>query len=269
MVVLAFFSVCGQVASFSGSHMVTSRAFRSFNLDFYNFSSFNVKAGGLWFNQVYATRFSFVCSFFFKPFAIFISILGLIYGSFAALRQLDLKRQVAFSSIAHMSFTTLGIFTFSEAGVKGAIYLMLSHGLTSTALFFLVGVLSERFHTRSVLAYGGLLGAMPLFSFFFIFMNLANIGFPGTSGFIPEFYILSAVVSDSLYYLFFVLLGMFLTTAASLTTMLRVLFGHLKTVYTQSSWLDLTKVDFFILATISFVILFLGLTDVFIPVNTL
>jgi len=194
-----------------------------------------LKLGGYGFVKFMLPAFSASTHLFYKPFAIFISILGLIYGSLAALRQLDLKRQIAFSSIAHMSFTTIGVFTFTEVGVKGAIYLMLSHGLTSTALFFLVGVLSERFHTRSILCFGGLLGVMPLFSFFFIFMNLANIGFPGTSGFIPEFYVLTAVVSDSLYYLAFVLVGMFLTTAAALVAMLRILFGHLKLAYTGSS----------------------------------
>lgn len=179
--------------------------------------------------------FSAETHLYFKPFAIFISVVGLIYGSLAALRQLDLKRQIAFSSVAHMSFSTVGVFTFTEVGVKGSIYLMLSHGLTSTALFFLVGVLSERFHTRSVLCFGGLMGIMPLFTFYFILMSLANAGFPGTSGFIPEFYVLASVVSDSMFYLVFVLIGMFLTTAATLVLMLRLFFGHLKLAYTKGS----------------------------------
>jgi NADH-quinone oxidoreductase subunit M len=228
-----------------------------------------LKLGGYGVIKYMLPAFSASTHLFFKPFALFISVFGLIYGSVVALRQLDLKRQIAFSSIAHMSFTTIGIFTFTEVGVKGAIYLMLSHGLTSTALFFLVGVLSERFHTRSVLAFGGLIGTMPLFSFFFIFMSLANIGFPGTSGFIPEVYILSSIVSDSLYYLFFVLLGMFLTTAASLVFMLRTLFGHMKTLYTNSTWPDLTKSDVVILGAIMLLIIYMGLTDIFISVNVI
>jgi len=194
-----------------------------------------LKLGGYGLIKFMLPAFEPSAHLFFKPLALLISVAGLIYGSLAALRQLDLKRQIAFSSIAHMSFSAAGIFTFTEAGVKGAVYLMLSHGLTSTALFFLIGILSERFHTRSILAFGGLIGAMPLFSFFFIFMNLANIGFPGTSGFVPEFYVLSGIIADSVYYLGFVLAGMFLTTAASLLAMLRILFGHLKLSYTTSN----------------------------------
>jgi NADH-quinone oxidoreductase subunit M len=119
---------------------------------------------------------------------------GVLYGGLSALRQLDLKRQIAFSSISHMSFATLGIFMFNEAGLKGAIYLMLSHGLTSAALFYTVGMLSERYHTRSIMAYGGLLGVMPVFSFFVILFSLANVGFPGTSGFLPEVLVLAAIL---------------------------------------------------------------------------
>jgi NADH-quinone oxidoreductase subunit M len=95
-----------------------------------------------------------------------------------------------------MSFATIGIFMFNEVGLKGAIYLMLSHGLTSAALFYIVGMLSERYHTRSVMAYGGLLGVMPLFSFFLILFSLANVGFPGTSGFLPEVLILTAILRE-------------------------------------------------------------------------
>lgn len=194
-----------------------------------------LKLGGYGVIKFMLPAFSNTTHLLYKAVALFISIVGLIYASLAALRQLDLKRQVAFSSIAHMSFTTVGIFTFTEAGIKGAVYLMVSHGLTSSALFFLIGVLSERFHTRSVLAFSGLLAVMPLFAFFFIYSNLANIGFPGTSGFVPEFYVLVSVISDSLRYLIPVLLGMFLTTAGSLVVLLRVLFGHLKLTYTSSS----------------------------------
>lgn len=180
--------------------------------------------------------------------AFLVCILGCIYASLAALRQIDLKRYVAFSSVAHMSFATAGIFTFTEIGVKGSIYLMLSHGLTSSAMFFLVGALSDRYHTRAVTAFSGLFAAMPLFSFFFITTSLANAGFPGTSGFIPEVEVLLGILGSSsaahgldgssgvnLLVVLFVLLGMFLTTASTLLPMLRMLFGHVKTTYTKSS----------------------------------
>jgi NADH-quinone oxidoreductase subunit M len=198
----------------------------------------------------------------FQPLALFICVWGVLYGGLSALRQLDLKRQIAFSSISHMSFAVLGIFMFSEVGVKGAIYLMLSHGLTSAALFYVVGMLSERYHTRSVMAYSGLLGVMPVFSFFLILFSLANVGFPGTSGFLPELLILTAVLREVSWLILPILVGMFLTTASSLLLLLRLLFGHVKIGYTGSNYVDATKLDFTILAFLGFWVLVLGLVDI-------
>lgn len=193
-------------------------------------------------------------------------IIGCIYASFAALRQIDLKRNIAFSSVAHMSFATAGIFSFTEIGIKGSIYLMLSHGFTSTALFFLIGVLSDRYHTRSIMAFSGLLATMPLFSFFLIVMSLANVGFPGTSGFLPEIMVLIGAISSLNSFtqlgLYIFILGMLLTTASTLIVLLRLLFGHLKTIYTKSSWIDLTKLEFFILAILTVFVIVLGFYDI-------
>jgi NADH-quinone oxidoreductase subunit M len=194
-----------------------------------------LKLGGFGLIKFMLPLFTMETHLYFRPFALIICVCGIIYASLAALRQIDLKRQVAFSSIAHMSFATAGIFTFTEVGIKGSIYLMLSHGLTSSALFFLVGVLSDRYHTRSVMAFSGLLTTMPLFSFFFVLATLANVGFPGTSGFLPELLILVGIVSSSLSILFGILIGMLLTTASALIVMLRLLFGHIKTFYVKSS----------------------------------
>lgn len=210
-----------------------------------------LKLGGYGLIRFMLPLFAKEVHLYFRPFALFIAVAGVIYGSVCALRQIDLKRQIAFSSIAHMSFATAGIFTYTEAGIKGAVYLMLSHGLTSSALFYLVGVLSDRYHTRSSMAFSGLLSTMPLFSFFMVVASLANIGFPGTSGFIPELLVIIAIVSSVPHILFPVLLGMFLTTAGSMIVLLRLLFGHVKVYYTSSTWVDLTKVEFFILATLS------------------
>jgi NADH-quinone oxidoreductase subunit M len=194
-----------------------------------------LKLGGYGVLKFMLPAFSIETHLFFRPFAILICILGTIYGGFVALRQIDMKRQIAFSSISHMSFATLGIFTLSDAGIKGSIYLMLSHGLTSAALFYLVGILSDRYHTRSIMAFSGLLTSMPVFSFFLIIMSLANVGFPGTSGFLPEVIILVAVISTMPATLFPILLGMLLTTASSLIFLLRLLFGHTKSLYSKSS----------------------------------
>jgi NADH-quinone oxidoreductase subunit M len=221
-----------------------------------------LKLGGYGVLKFIISIFTVSLHLFFRPLAIFICVVGVIYGGLAALRQIDMKRQIAFSSISHISFAIVGIFTFTEVGSKGAVYLMLSHGLTSAALFFLVGVLTERYHTRSVLAFSGLLSVMPVFAFFIIVISLANVGFPGTSGFLPELIVLVSVVSSSASILFAVLLGMLLTTASSLVLLLRILFGHVKVLYFQSSFVDLTRLEFVILAVLIFWVLVLGLYDV-------
>jgi len=222
-----------------------------------------LKLGGFGILKYMLPLFPVQIHLFFRPFALLICLIGIIYGGLAALRQIDLKRQIAFSSISHMSFATLGIFTFTEVGLRGSLYLMISHGLTSAALFYLVGVLSERYHTRSVMAYGGLLSTMPLFSLFLIIASLANVGFPGTSGFIPEFYILIAVLKMSPLLLIPTLLGMFLTTASTLVMLLRLLFGHIKTIYSLSTFSDLTKIEYAVLGILSVLMIILGLVDIF------
>jgi NADH-quinone oxidoreductase subunit M len=207
--------------------------------------------------------FSIETHLYFRPLALLICVFGTIYGSLAALRQIDLKRQIAFSSIAHMSFATAGIFTYTELGIKGAIYLMLSHGFVSSAMFFLIGVLSDRYHTRSVMAYSGLLSTMPMFSLFLITASLANVGFPGTSGFLPEVMVIVSIISATPVVILPVLLGMLLTAASTLIALLRLLFGHTKTFYFNSSLLDITKLEFFILSILSGLILIFGFNDLF------
>jgi len=194
-----------------------------------------LKLGGYGIVRFMLPLFATEVHLYFRPLALFTSAIGVIYGGICALRQIDLKRQIAFSSVSHMSFAILGVFTFTEIGIKGAVYLMLSHGLTSSALFYLIGVLSDRYHTRSSMAFGGLLGLMPLFSFFLILASLANVGFPGTSGFLPELFILVSIMSSTSFILFPALLGMLLTTAGTLVTLLRLLFGHSKSLYTKST----------------------------------
>ena len=221
-----------------------------------------LKLGGYGLIRFMLPVFNFEIHSYFKPAALFISIAGTIYGGLCALRQLDLKRQIAFSSVSHMSFAAVGIFTFTEIGIKGAIYLMLSHGLTSSALFYLIGVLSDRYHTRSSMAFGGLLGVMPLFSFFMILASLANVGFPGTSGFLPEFYILVGVISSTPTIIFPVLVGMFFTTTATILALLRILFGHVKTYYSSATFTDLNKLEFVLLANLGLWMIILGFFDI-------
>lgn len=194
-----------------------------------------LKLGGYGIIKFMLPLFLFDVHLFFKPFVVFLCLLSVIYGAYCSLRQIDLKRQIAFSSVSHMGFALLGIFSFTEVGIKGSIYLMVSHGLTSSALFFLIGVLSDRFHSRSVLVYSGLFSVMPVFSFFMFVFSLANIGFPGTSGFLPEFLILVSILKSTPFILFFVLFGMLLVTAGTLLVLLRILFGHVKYFFTNSA----------------------------------
>lgn len=128
-----------------------------------------------------------------------ISIFSLYYASLAAIRQIDMKKIVAYSSIAHMSFVLLGMFSMTFFGFVGAYFTMLSHGIVAPALFFLVGVIYDRYGTRILMNYGGLVSLMPLYASFFFLLTLANIGFPSTSNFIGELLILIGVTSSNIF----------------------------------------------------------------------
>ena len=125
-------------------------------------------------------------SVFFQPLVFTLSVIAIVYASLVAWRQTDMKKLIAYSSVAHMGFVTLGIFSFTEIGVQGAVFQMLSHGLISGALFLIVGVVYDRMHTREIEAYGGLVGRMPVYAVLFLLFTMANVGLPGTSGFVGE-----------------------------------------------------------------------------------
>lgn len=187
-----------------------------------------LKLGGYGIVKYLLPFFTLDIHLMYRPVILMLSVYSLIYSSLAAIRQLDLKRQIAFSSIAHMSFVMLGLFISSDIGIKGSVFLMLSHGLTSAGLFFAVGILAERYHTRSIMGFSGLIAVMPLFSSLLFIIMLANIGFPGTSGFIPELFIVIGILSTSPSLLFPTLFGIFLTTVGGLLVLMRLLFGHIK-----------------------------------------
>lgn len=125
------------------------------------------------------------------------ALLGVIYGSFVTIRQIDLKRIVAYSSVAHMNLVMLGLTTQNQQGLDGATYLMVGHGVVSTALFLSVGVLYDRYHTRLLRYYGGLVTVMPLFASLFFTFTLANMGFPGTSNFLGEILVFLGIFTYS------------------------------------------------------------------------
>ena len=128
-------------------------------------------------------------SLYFAPLIYALSVIAIIYTSLVALVQTNMKKLIAYSSIAHMGFVTIGLFSMTQQGIQGAIFLMISHGLVSGALFLCVGVVYDRMHTLEIAAYGGLVERMPLYAVAFMIFTMANIGLPGTSGFIGEFLI--------------------------------------------------------------------------------
>jgi NADH-quinone oxidoreductase subunit M len=127
---------------------------------------------------------------YFIPFIFTLCIIAIIYTSLTTIRQIDLKKIIAYSSVAHMNFALLGFFFNNNQGLEGSLYLMIGHGFISSALFLAIGILYDRYHTRNILYYGGIVQFMPIFSFFLFCFTLGNIGFPGTTNFVGEFLIL-------------------------------------------------------------------------------
>jgi NADH:ubiquinone oxidoreductase subunit 4 (subunit M) len=162
--------------------------------------------------------------------------------------QIDLKRIIAYSSIAHMNYALFGLFTNSLEGYAGGLFLMLSHGFTSSALFFLVGFLYDRFHSRLLFYYSGLSIIMPFFYFFFFIFTITNFGFPGLANFIGEFLIFINVINLSEFFFFFLFWGLFLSLIYSMFLFNRLFLGELK-IYnlTFSVITDLTLREFLII----------------------
>ena len=168
-----------------------------------------------------------IASDFFTPLIFALSIIAVIYTSLVALVQLDMKKLIAYSSVAHMGFVTLGIFSLNQQGVTGAIYQMLSHGIVSAALFLCVGVIYDRIHTREIARYGGLAERMPVYAVFFMVFMLASVGLPGTGGFIGEILVLVGLFQVSTWAATLAATGLVLGAAYMLWLYRRVIFGKL------------------------------------------
>ena len=164
---------------------------------------------------------------FFTPLIFTLSVVAVIYTSLVALAQLDMKKLIAYSSVAHMGFVTLGIFAVNEQGVSGAIFQMVSHGIVSAALFLCVGVIYDRMHTREIARYGGLAERMPVYAVMFMVFMLASVGLPGTSGFVGEFLILVGLFQVSTWVATLASTGIILGAAYMLYLYRRVIFGKL------------------------------------------
>ena len=164
---------------------------------------------------------------YFTPLIYTLSIVAIIYTSLVALMQEDMKKLIAYSSVAHMGFVTLGIFALNAQGIEGGIYTMLSHGIVSAALFLCVGVVYDRIHTRLIARYGGLVSRMPMYAFIFMVFMLASVGLPGTSGFVGEFLVFVGVFQDNTWVAFLATTGIILGATYMLWLYRRVVFGEL------------------------------------------
>jgi NADH-quinone oxidoreductase subunit M len=171
---------------------------------------------------------------FFAPLIFVLSVVAVIYTSLVALAQSDMKKMIAYSSVAHMGFVTIGIFSMNEQGIAGAMFQMISHGLVSAALFFCVGVVYDRLHTREISAYGGVTAVMPRYAVFFMFMMLASVGLPGTSGFVGEMLVLVGAWQANTWLALFTASGLVLGATYMLWLYRRVMFGQVVSAEVQS-----------------------------------
>ena len=197
-------------------------------------------------------------SHYFQPLVYTLSIIAIVYTSLVALVQEDMKKLIAYSSVAHMGFVTMGIFSFTRQGIDGAIFQMISHGLVSGALFLCVGVVYDRMHTRQISAYGGIVSRMPLYAFVFLLFTMANVGLPGTSGFVGEFMSLLGTFKNNTTVAFFATLGVILSAAYALWLYRRVVLGKLENS-SLAHIVDMTPREFATLAPLVILTMFFGI----------
>jgi NADH-quinone oxidoreductase subunit M len=216
-----------------------------------------LKLGGYGFIRFSLPMFPLASSYF-TPLIFSLSVIAVIYTSLVALAQIDMKKLVAYSSVAHMGLVTLGTFAVTSEAVQGAMIQMLSHGLVSAALFLCVGVLYDRLHTHEIMRFGGLIERMPAYAFVLMVFTLASVGLPGTSGFVGEFLILLGTFRVSTLYCTLAATGMFLGVAYMLYLYRRVIFGTL-TRADLRSMLDLSLREKAVFAPLLVLVLWMGL----------
>lgn len=185
-----------------------------------------------------------------------IAIFGLTYASMVALNQIDIKKIIAYSSVAHMNFSLVGFFCQNLLGLAGSFYMMLGHAITSSALFFGIGVLYDRFKTRLVFYYGGMVNFMPVFAATYFFFILSNFGFPGSVNFVGEFLISFSIFIISNLFSILSFLGLFLSLLYSLNMYNRLFFGPYPTALRYFS--DCIRLEFYILLVLGFLVVFYG-----------
>ena len=196
-------------------------------------------------------------SIYLAPVVITLSLIAVIYVGLVALVQKDMKKLVAYSSIAHMGFVTLGFFIFNPMGIEGGIVQMISHGFVSGAMFFSIGVLYDRMHTRQIVDYGGVVQTMPRFTAFAVFFAMANCGLPATSGFVGEFMVILGAIDYDFLIGFLAATALILGAAYSLWMTKRVFFGAITNTHV-AELLDINKREFFILSIFALLTIAMG-----------
>ena len=199
-----------------------------------------------------------LASEYFAPLIFSLSIIAIIYTSLVALMQDDMKKLIAYSSVAHMGFVTIGIFSLTKQGLEGSIIQMISHGLISAALFLCVGVVYDRFHSRMISSYGGLVNSMPKYALVFMIFTLAALGLPGTSGFVGEFLVLVGIFQKNILVAVMASTGVILAAAYMLWLYRRVVFGKI-TNSELKELKDLNVTEICIFASLAFLIIFFGI----------
>jgi NADH-quinone oxidoreductase subunit M len=215
-----------------------------------------LKMGGYGFLRFSLPMFP-LASDMFAPFVFTLSVVAIVYTSLVALMQEDMKKLIAYSSVAHMGFVTMGIFTATTEGVQGAIFQMLSHGLVSGALFLCVGVIYDRMHTREIAAFGGLVNRMPVYATLFLVLTMANVGLPGTSGFVGEFLTLLGAFAANTWVAFFATTGVILSACYALWLFRKVVWGALEKPALRGM-LDLSLREKAILVPLVVLVIFYG-----------
>jgi NADH-quinone oxidoreductase subunit M len=215
-----------------------------------------LKMGGYGFIRISLPMFP-EASAYFAPLVFALSVIAIVYTSLVALMQEDMKKLIAYSSVAHMGFVTMGLFSMNPQGIQGGMFLMVSHGLVSGALFLCVGVIYDRMHTRDIAAYGGLVNRMPLYAVAFMVFTLANVGLPGTSGFVGELLALVGAFRANTWVAFLATSGVILSAAYALWLYRRVVFGTLTRPALQAIP-DLNRREIAILAPLVVLVIYYG-----------
>ena len=216
-----------------------------------------LKFGGYGFLRFSLPMFP-IASADFTPFIFGLSVIAIIYTSLVALAQEDMKKLIAYSSVAHMGFVTMGCFAANRQGIEGAIFQMLSHGVVSAALFLVVGIVYDRIHSREISAYGGLVHRMPFYAFIFMVFMLASVGLPGTSGFVGEFLILIGTFQVNTWVALLGATGVIIGAAYMLYLYRRVIFGEL-TKEDLKKILDVSPREIAVFAPLIFIVFFMGI----------